>query len=278
MRLGYSASKRRNYSDALFYFNRALQKRPSDRYARVAIRNITFYIARNRQAGRGRSPIAFLPTNLGSPHRRVAGGTRGGDSNQSLPILTLLVPHKQDGLTLSGHPTFFWHVSKPAPMIFILTEPGVPQPLVEQQIQPQAGIIQLKMPEDLPELVPGREYRWSVTLVDNPDRPSANPFVQSRIKRVPMTPDLELTQELAAAAAESDSSPETLPNSPAETLRDRAMIYAQAGLWYDALEAISAAYAANPNDQSILEDRLKLLDQVGLDYVTTQERQRSVRQ
>jgi len=44
--------------------------------------------------------------------------------------------------------------------------------------------------------------------------------------------------------------------------RERALIYAQAGLWYDALTAISTAHALNPRDPSILEDRL-LLDQVG---------------
>lgn len=265
MRLGYRASRQRNYSDALFYFQKALQKRPGDRYATVAIRNVTSYLARlarNRRVGRPqisrqrRSPIAFLPANLGAPRRRVAGGTRGTQSNQSLPVLTLIVPNYQDGLTTSDYPTFFWHVSAPAPMTFVLTEAGATQPLLEKQIQPQTGIIQLEMPKDLPELVPGREYRWSVTLTYNPDRPSANPFIQSWIERVP--PRAELTQQLAAATLD----------------HDRALIYAQAGLWYDAFAAISTAYTADPSDQSILADRLLLLDQVGLKQVSTQERQR----
>jgi hypothetical protein len=126
---------------------------------------------------------------------------------------------------------------------------------MEQQIQPQAaGIVQVSMPKELSELVPDREYRWSVTLVCNPARPSADAFIHTWIKRVPVTP--ELTQQLAATTSE----------------RERALTYAQAGLWYDALEAISTAYAANPNDQSILEDRLLLLDQIGLSQVVRQER------
>jgi len=51
---------------------------------------------------------------------------------------------------------------------------------LEKQLQTKvAGVIRLNMPEDLPELVPGREYRWSVELLCNPERPSANPIAQS---------------------------------------------------------------------------------------------------
>jgi hypothetical protein len=116
------------------------------------------------------------------------------------------------------------------------------------------------MPNNLPELLVGKEYRWSVTLLCNRDRPSANPFIQTWIERIPTTPSL--TQQLAAASSD----------------RDRASIYAQAGLWYDALAAISAAHTANPKDISILEERLLLLDSVGLARVAAQERQSLARQ
>ncbi len=131
-------------------------------------------------------------------------------------------------------------------MAFVLTEQGRAQPLLEKQIQPRkAGIVQLAMPKDLPELVQGRKYRWSVTLACNPDRPSANPFVDSWLERVPASS--KLTLQLATAA----------PG------REHALTYAQAGLWYDALTAISTAHALDPSDPSILEDCLLLLDQVG---------------
>ena len=44
----------------------------------------------------------------------------------------------------------------------------------------------------------------------------------------------------------------------------RASAYAQAGIWYDALDAISNAIEANPNDASLKEQRAALLKQVGL--------------
>lgn len=204
-----------------------------------------------------RSKFRYVPPHRRSPKSTQITGSRGcNESGPAQPVsLTLLVPNDHDGLTTSGHPTFFWHVSAPVLMTFALTERGVVQPLIEQQIQPPAaGIIQVPMPKELPELVPDREYRWSVTLVCNPARPSADAFIHTWIKRVPVTP--ELTQQLTATTSE----------------REHALTYAQAGLWYDALGAISTAYAANPNDQSILEDRLLLLDQAGLSQVVGQER------
>lgn len=190
----------------------------------------------------------YVPPTRRAPKSTQATGSRGCIQSQSQPVtLTLLAPKDHDGLTISGHPTFFWDVSAPAPMVFTLTVPGVAQPLFEQQIQAQsAGIVQLKMPQNLAELVPDREYRWSVSLICNQNRPSANAFVQSWIKRVPATSQLK--QKIAATPSE----------------RDRAKIYAEAGLWYDALEAISTVYKNNPKDTSLLEDRLSLLEQVGL--------------
>jgi len=175
---------------------------------------------------KAKSAVRYVPPKRGNPKSTQATGSRGCTQVQQSPVsLTLLVPKDHDGLTTSSHPTFFWHVSAPVQMAFTLTQRGVVQPLWEQQIQPSAaGIVQLQMPNNLPELLPGKEYRWSVTLLCNRDRPSANPFVQTWIERIPTTPSL--TQQLAAASSD----------------RDRASIYAQAGLWYDALAAISAAH------------------------------------
>jgi len=123
----------------------------------------------------------------------------------------------------------------------------------------------MELPKDLPELVAGRKYGWSVTLVCNPRRPSANPYFYSWIERVAATPALD--QQLTAA---------TLPsgNASPETLRKRALIYAQAGLWYNSLADISTAVTANPNNSSVQEDFLDLLAQVGLTEVAKQEQQR----
>jgi hypothetical protein len=45
---------------------------------------------------------------------------------------------------------------------------------------------------------------------------------------------------------------------------ERAAIYAEAGIWYDAFEAVSNAIDAHPDDASLRAQRASLLRQVGL--------------
>jgi hypothetical protein len=214
------------------------------------------------------SRIRFVPPADKSTRRSQGSGSRGCEESLQENLVTLLIPSKEYiGQTVSGHPTFFWNLSKPVsvPMKFTLMEPGVAKPLYVKQVDsPKVGIIQMELPKDLPELVAGRKYGWSVTLVCNPRRPSANPYFYSWIERVAATPALE--QQLAAATSQT--------SSPPETLRKRAMIYAQAGLWYNSLADISTAVTANPNNSSLQEDFLDLLAQVGLTEVAKQEQQR----
>jgi hypothetical protein len=227
-----------------------------------------------------RSRIRFVPPPNRNPRRSQGAGSRGCDESIPGNLVTLLIPSKDYvGQTVSGHPSFFWHVSKPVsvPMVFTLTKSGVPQPLYRQQIDsPQSGIIQIAIPKDHPELVPGQTYQWSVALVCYAKRPSSNPFFSSWIERVPTTPALE--QQLAAVTAKGNSSGRNLTSGNAASVgkasmeenHARALIYAQAGLWYSALDAIFKARMANPNDPSIQADFRSLMEQVGLTQVAKQ--------
>lgn len=209
----------------------------------------------------------YFPPLRPNPRRTQGSGSRGCDQSLAGDLVTLLIPSKDyAGQTTSGHPTFFWYLSQPVsvPMRFSLVEPGVARPLYEKQIDsPQVGMIQVALPKDKPELLTGRQYKWSVTLLCNTKRPSANPLLISWIERIPTTAALE--QQLAAVALNNHSS--------TQTLRDRAWIYARWGLWYNALATISKAQATNPRDLAIQDDFLSLLEQVGLNQVTAQERQ-----
>jgi hypothetical protein len=209
-----------------------------------------------------KTALNYAPPRRGTPRRTQGTGSRG--CSQSQPVaLELIVPNDHTAQTVSGHPTFFWHVSDipNQPVEFSLVEAGVAQPIFVKQIQPQKpGLVRMEMPKNLPELSPDKEYRWSVSLVCNANRRSNDTFAQSWVKRVSGTAALE--QQLATARSD----------------RDRALVYAKAGLWYDALNAISTAQAANPTDSSIREDFLNLLDQAGLTKVALQERQHVAKQ
>ncbi|HAX78067.1 MAG TPA: hypothetical protein DCY88_20155 [Cyanobacteria bacterium UBA11372] len=199
----------------------------------------------------------YEPPNRGMPKTTQGTGSRGCTLSQPVTV-TLLVPNDHTGQTISNRPTFFWHVSDKTsvPVEFALVEPGVTKPLFVQRMEVQKpGIMQVQLPQDAPELVSGRKYRWSVSLLCNANRPSSNVFVTSWIERVAAKP--ELTQKLFNAESE----------------QERARIYAASGLWYDALAGISGAYNANPSDRAIFQARLSLLRQVGLNQVVLQEQQ-----
>ncbi|MFB2917667.1 MULTISPECIES: DUF928 domain-containing protein [Aerosakkonema] len=211
------------------------------------------------------APFQYNPPNRGVPKTTVGAGSRG--CTQSIPIsVALLVPNDHNGQTVSGHPTFLWYVSDKTsvPIQFSLVEPGVSKPLYLQQMSVEkSGIVQVQLPKELPALEVGKKYRWSVSLICDSNRPSNNVFVQSWIERV--SPSAELTQKLAAVQTGYSS---------AQTLREQARVYAQAGIWYNALEDLARSYTANPNDPSISADFMSLLEQAGLSNVSAQERQR----
>lgn len=213
-----------------------------------------------------RSSKQYIPPVATNPRRTIGSGSRGCSQSLTNDLVTLLIPSEEyAGQTTSGHPTFFWHLSQPVsvPMRFTLVEPGVAEPLFEKQIDsPKVGMIQLQVPKDRPELQTGRTYKWSVTLVCNTKRPSANPVFISWIERVSTPATLE--PQLPSTPAKN--------NVPTQVWRDRAWSYAEAGLWYDALAAISNVQTANSNELATNDDFLALLEQVGLTQVTQQER------
>lgn len=211
-----------------------------------------------------RSRMRYVPPTNSSPRRSQGSGSRGDCQQSSVAqedLVTLLIPSKNyAGKTISSHPTFFWHVSQPVsvPMRFTLTQPGVTKPLYQTTIDsPKPGIVRVEIPKNRPELVSGQTYRWSVSLECNSKRPSLNPLFYSWIERVPPTPALE--QQLAAHSSNNSSA--------SKSLHERALIYAEAGLWYDAIAAISSAQTANPNDSALKADYQALLNQVGLNEV-----------
>jgi hypothetical protein len=81
---GYDATKQRNYLAALNYFQQALQAKPGDTYATIAINNIQSYMGRDRLIGsKTRRNLLYIPANFdfGQPGRLIPAGTR----TQKLP-------------------------------------------------------------------------------------------------------------------------------------------------------------------------------------------------
>src|SRR5262249_44766436 len=121
------------------------------------------------------------------------------------------------------------------------------KPIVQVQMDrsTSAGIQRLKLSEHGAKLTPGVEYQWVVALVTDPENRSKDLVASGVIKRI--EPAADLKEKIASAA------PTAVP-----------AVYAEAGIWYDALAALSDQIDAHPGDQALRQTRADLLRQVGL--------------
>jgi hypothetical protein len=191
-----------------------------------------------------RPPLLYQPPRRGAPAReRVGAGITRGATAQPTP-LALAPDHV--GLTVSASPSLFWHIDavlgEGVALVFTITDESSVTPLAEVGLDApsKAGIQRLRLADHAIELKPEVEYMWSIALVTDADNRSSDVVSAGFIRRVARP---------AALAAES---------------RD-GVDFAQAGIWYDALEALSDEVNTHPNDRKARFLRSALLRQVKLD-------------
>jgi uncharacterized protein DUF928 len=198
----------------------------------------------------------YIPPVRSAPGGRVGGSTRGAGM---MPILSALAPD-HTGLTVQEQPSVYWYLAGATsyPVEFTLIDDRSIQPLLETRIGGpiQPGVQRVRMADYGMRLSPGVPYRWSVALVVDPDSRSRDNIAGGAIERI--APPTELRTKLARAGKAQ------APN-----------IYAEAGLWYDALSAISDLLDATPNDPMLRQKRASLLEQVGLRDIVEHDQRRS---
>ena len=193
------------------------------------------------------------PTNIGSPPDTAAGGTRGTkcpqDRNISGPPLTALVPANDKWrLTVEGQPQFFVYLpqSSAKRAEFVLKAPN--QKDVYRKSFPISGkaeIIGISLPKNVAALEKGKDYKWFFTILcDSQDR-SRNPFVSELIRKQ------ELDSSLAARVQKA-------------SLRDRSKLYAENGIWHDAVATLAELRRGSPNDATLVNEWKTLLQSAGL--------------
>jgi len=197
--------------------------------------------------------VKFRPPSRGAPATRLTGGSRGsGDATITLDVLA----PDETGLTTREQPSLFWYQSRPAAAKFELTllEENKLKPLLQVKFErsSKAGIQRIKLSEHGVKLAPNVEYQWVVALVTDPDNRSSDLVASGAIKRI--EPSTELRAKINGA------SPAALPG-----------IYAEAGIWHDALETLSDLVDAQPGDKVLRQTRANLLAQVGLKAAASSE-------
>lgn len=186
------------------------------------------------------APAKYRPPKTPSaPKETTTNATRGGScESNSTTGLTALVPLSHVGQTSTQHPTFAWFVPDRTSRLLqfrLLTSTG--RPLYKVQMQSQPGIMQFSLPQDQPGLALGQSYQWQVVLLCNPNVPAMNVVASAEIQVV--KPSSTLQTQLSAA----------------QTPQQRIDLYAESGLWHDAI----AEARKNSQGQSAVLDLLDSL-------------------
>jgi len=175
---------------------------------------------------------------------------RGKCENFPQASFTALVPENKIGRTVSGYPTFFFYLPQPNAELaeFILQDEK--RNVIYSQaltIKNLSGVISVSIPANtnVPPLEVGKKYTWIFSLVCDPEDRGVDRVETGTVRRV------ELSADILGELENADP-------------RRKTFIYAENGIWQDALGNLAAARRANPNELVFQTDWESLLDSVRL--------------
>jgi len=118
---------------------------------------------------------------------------------------------------------------------------SIPSQVGLVRVQPDAG------------METGKKYHWffKVKTACGTNQSVTSNYVEGWVQR--QAPAAGLGDRLTAA-----------------TLQQRASLYAENGIWYDALDTLAEAHFTNPNNANIAQDWTDLLRAIGLDDLAEQ--------
>lgn len=194
--------------------------------------------------------FSYKPPLRGAPATRVGGGTRNVGSRTL--TLNVLAPN-ETGFTTHDKPTVYWYVSEtitsPVELTLTTTEPlkDAATPSLEITLQPPIakGVHALRLGDHGIALKPGVEYQWFVAVVTNPAQRSSDVVAGAAIQRIGDTDAVQIR----------------LKQAPQQRW---PAVYAENGIWYDAIDQLSRQISSNPSDARLRQQRAALLEQVGL--------------
>ncbi len=211
--------------------------------------------------------VAYKPQVIGAPVRRVGGATRSFGANTSdLPVIMTLAP-EHVALTAKAQPALYWSLSKPTTSVVKFTlnyaDPiklgKSVEPLLEVKMDnAKAGIHKVDLSEYKITLDENVDYSWSVAVILGEEESTQDLVSEGGVKRLSASATKEVTAKLGQDA------------------KQHPQHYAQAGLWYDAIEALSQQIEQHPDDASLRQQRADLLKQVGLTVKKSETKQEVV--
>ncbi len=202
----------------------------------------------------------FKPPNRGAPSSTAGGATRGSCSVRAKQLISLMPKEvagakEKLGLTISDHPTFFWHAPQATGQTanFLLLGSRDTEVVYEAtfKLPKTPGVIAFKLPANAPALAPGKQYHWFLSLPCKASEPDNEVSVSGWVERT--QPTVVLTKALAKAQP-----------------RSQAILYAEAGIWHEAIATLAQLRQAAPKDAQIEASWQTLLTSVGLKTVASE--------
>lgn len=209
-------------------------------------------VAQSQRTRRTRR-LSFRPPSFGAPARRRGASVRGGcgaSQEQMIPILPEITP----ALTAAEYPTLLVYLpettAQTAELVVRNARTKEIMYKVPFTLSAKAGVLGLNLPTDgtLPALEVGQNYNWTFSVICDANDRSGDMAVSGQVRRV------EVAQNLSKEL-------ETTP------VKDRPALYAESGLWYDAVESLMRLRLAAPNDVVLKTDWKDLLRSVKLDAI-----------
>jgi Domain of Unknown Function (DUF928) len=199
----------------------------------------------------------FKTPNRGTPTNTSGGATRSSSCAKPNQRVISLIPKEKFGLTFSERPKFFWdisHISKSASQSaeFLLLDEN--EDLVYETtltLPNKPGIFTFTLPDNAPGLKISKQYHWYLSVNCSSEETDGTTNFEGWIKRI--KPDLSLQMKLNKLKPQ-----------------DHSTVYAEAGIWHEALTNLAQSRCRYPNDSKIMLNWSKLLTSVGLSDVVSE--------
>ncbi|MBD2297028.1 MULTISPECIES: DUF928 domain-containing protein [Nostocales] len=186
-----------------------------------------------------------LPDLGKGPGRRVPGGSRGVNCVAKNQNLTAIVPISNIGLTTVANPTLYFYIPEnKAPEVELVVQDDNEQEVHKQKYKPNgnAGVVGVSLPDNT--LAKGQKYRWNFSIICNTQDRSSDKLVQGTIQRV--------------------DNPQLMNKVDNASLPERLKLYADAGIWQDALNTLAQLRYSSPQDSALKADWVSLLTTEGV--------------
>lgn len=195
-----------------------------------------------------RMPL-YNPRKDSGQRARIGGQSRGGENEE--PVLTALVPD-HIAFTVKNDPALCWYLSMHTsrPMTITVVDSRGIRPVLEQSLPSpvRAGIHCTRPHEYGVEFKEQEAYRWFVTLVVDPDRPSRDVVAGGVIERISFDEACALDMPCTWTACS----------------REAVYRYSDSGLWYDAISCLLQLIEHDDEKQTLRQMLDHLLHQTGV--------------